>query len=99
LKRIEFSSTPSTGVGQTRSPGTMQSSLTNDQMDGSMLRQPDTRLQIKVLLLNEKNLIWMSCILLILDVIKITLKNPFKSQLYNFYLFNKYMYLKKIRSR
>ena len=33
LNRIELSGTPSTGVGQTHSPGTMQSLLTNDQME------------------------------------------------------------------
>ena len=31
-KRIKLSGTPSRGVGQTYSPGTMQSSSTNDQM-------------------------------------------------------------------
>ena len=32
-KRIELSGGPSTGVGQTHSPGKMQSSSTNDQME------------------------------------------------------------------
>jgi len=32
-KRIEISGAPSTGVGQTHSPGKMQISSTNDQME------------------------------------------------------------------
>jgi len=32
-RRIELSGAPSTGVGQTHSPSTMQSSSTNDQME------------------------------------------------------------------
>jgi len=32
-KRIELSGSPSIGAGQTHSPGTMQSSSTNDQME------------------------------------------------------------------
>ena len=32
-KTIELSGAPSTGVWQTHSPGTMQSSSTNDQME------------------------------------------------------------------
>ena len=32
LKRIELSDTPSTGVGQSHSHGTMQNPSTNDQM-------------------------------------------------------------------
>jgi len=32
-KRFELSGAPSTGVGQTHSPGTMQNSSTNDQME------------------------------------------------------------------
>ena len=32
-KRMELSGAPSGGVGQTHSPGTMQSSSTNDQME------------------------------------------------------------------
>jgi len=33
LERIELSGAPSTRVGQTHSPGTIQSSSTNDQME------------------------------------------------------------------
>ena len=32
-KKFELSGQPSTGVGQTHSPGTMQSSSTNDQLE------------------------------------------------------------------
>ena len=35
-KSIELSGAPSTGVGQTHSPGIMESSSTNDQMEWTL---------------------------------------------------------------
>jgi len=37
-KRMKLSGAPSTGFGQTHSPGTMQSSSTNDQMARKLRR-------------------------------------------------------------
>jgi len=37
-KRIELSDAPSTGVGQTHSQGTMQSSSTNDWMEWKFMK-------------------------------------------------------------
>ena len=54
LKRIELSGAPSTGVGQTHSPGTMQSSSTMIRWQGNLGRISESE-KVSFQMVTERN--------------------------------------------
>jgi len=57
-KRIELSGVPSTGVGQTHSSGTMQSSSTTDEMEGNLWRISESEKVSFQMVMERNHAIW-----------------------------------------